>query len=168
MERIEYIDREIIRTQWDDFAPSRHRQIVDGKDLSFSYVLVPIIMRLIKDKLLDNVLDIGCGTGVLTKELSKISKHVVGIDPSKISIDIARKFCKENNNISFEKGFIEDYNVLEQYSVAISNMVIMDACNIEKIFQSISRLLFDNAYFIFTITHPCFWPQYWGYNTKMV
>jgi demethylmenaquinone methyltransferase/2-methoxy-6-polyprenyl-1,4-benzoquinol methylase len=51
------------------------------------------------------VLDIGCGTGIITGDLYRLSKNeVIGIDISSKMIDIARKKYKSNSNIKFECG----------------------------------------------------------------
>lgn len=51
------------------------------------------------------VLDIGCGTGIITDDLYKLSKNeVIGIDISSKMIDIAMQKHKSNPNITFECG----------------------------------------------------------------
>jgi ubiquinone/menaquinone biosynthesis C-methylase UbiE len=166
MKKLEYISRETIRDEWNIFAPYRHNQIISGKDISYDHVLVPIIQRMIKNKKQNEIIDIGCGSGELTKNLSNNCDHIIGIDPSRKSIQIAKEYCKDRNNISFEETFAEDYNCLGYFDLAVANMVLMDSLNINGIFRSIYNMLTNDGALVFTITHPCFWPIYWGYFNK--
>jgi SAM-dependent methyltransferase len=59
----------------------------------------------------DTVLDLCCGNGVLTFELSKRVNSVVGIDFTKGYIENANEF-KKNNNISYYLGSVNDFKVL--------------------------------------------------------
>ena len=71
----------------------------------------------IKDK---KILDIGCGGGILSEELSKMGAKVTGIDSSKKSIDIAKKHAKEKNlNIEYINGSILDISNLGKYDCII-------------------------------------------------
>ena len=44
-----------------------------------------------------NVLDIGCGGGILTESIAKKGAHITGIDMSKESIEVATQHAYENN-----------------------------------------------------------------------
>jgi 2-polyprenyl-3-methyl-5-hydroxy-6-metoxy-1,4-benzoquinol methylase len=45
------------------------------------------------------VLDIGCGTGFLTEILSYHVKKIIGVDPSKVSISIAKNYAGKIQNL---------------------------------------------------------------------
>ncbi len=68
-----------------------------------AYKLIPSIKN-------PNILDVGCGTGVPTIELAKISKgHITGIDIDETSLDLLKINIKDaglNNRISVIKGSI--------------------------------------------------------------
>ena len=66
-----------------------------------------ILSRLeIKNK---KILDIGCGGGILSEELSKMGAKVTGIDSSKKSINIAKKHANEQDlEIEYIHGSILD------------------------------------------------------------
>lgn len=60
------------------------------------------LLKRLPIKLNDKVLDVGCGTGIITNNLFNISnKPVLGIDISSKMIDIAKQKHKNNQNISF-------------------------------------------------------------------
>jgi len=58
-----------------------------------------------------NILDVGCGPGLLVKTLAKKSKnfHVVGLDISEYAIYQSKKNTKNIKNIEFKKGSV--YNL---------------------------------------------------------
>ena len=65
-----------------------------------------------------NVLDIACGTGVVTKRLSqKVGKsgHVIAADTSVTAIKIAKKYNKENSNISFVNSDAENFSFNQKF-----------------------------------------------------
>ncbi len=69
------------------------------------YVILPTSLKILgnlKDKI---VIDIGCGDGFFTKEISKDAKFVYGIDNSKEQIAKAKKVALEN-----VKYILEDMN----------------------------------------------------------
>jgi 2-polyprenyl-3-methyl-5-hydroxy-6-metoxy-1,4-benzoquinol methylase len=52
-----------------------------------------------------NVLDVACGTGVLTKALADVGAHVIGIDASEGYLEGARRH-RSHPNIAYEHGDI--------------------------------------------------------------
>jgi 2-polyprenyl-3-methyl-5-hydroxy-6-metoxy-1,4-benzoquinol methylase len=155
-----------IALEWDRISETRFTQINNNKDLSFNFILKPCILKLIDSCNKDNVLDFGCGTGNLTKYLAESSNKVVGIDLSKDSISIANRHFNNIENLSFINSSIEDYssrNDRTYFSLVVANMVLMDVTNLERVLKAIRSNLKCGGHFVFTITHPCFWPFYWNY-----
>ena len=156
-----------ISQEWDRVALSRHKQLTSGKDISFSQILLPIIRDTLKKRDPSRVLDIGCGTGVLAKEIAPISGQVTGVDLSPTSIEIARSHCSEIENVSFYRGSIENFAASwsgSRFTIAVANMSIMDCADIETFLGSAADLLIARGTFLATVTHPWFWPQYRGYH----
>lgn len=151
-----------IVSMWNNIAYERYSQIKNGEDDSFSNVLVPNIISLLSPKAYDYLLDLGCGNGILTKKLDAYAENIVGIDLAEKNIEIAQS----NNifpNINFFVADAENVSFNYKFDCVISNMVLMDAMNIELIIKNVSVLLNNSGDFIFSITHPCYWPIYWDY-----
>lgn len=163
--RIDYKNRDAIAEEWDNVCEMRQCAIEHGKDISLVSVTVPCILRNIKEHLPHRLIDIGCGTGYLTYKLSEIVPDCVGIDISKKSIQMAQTRYKRSN-LKFDHCAIEDVSHSDFYDACISNMVFTSTPNWLDILSHIRDLLTNNGRIYFTIPHPCFWPQYWGYQNE--
>lgn len=155
-----------LQIEWNRIATLRHRQIASGSDLSFSHVLLPLVQELLSGCNLKNVLDLGCGTGDLTKEVASLAAQVTGVDLSSESVAISRKTCADSTNVSFYVGTAEEFAHKWtdcQFTTVVSNMTLMDCMNLDSFLSAAAGLLSTNGSLIATITHPWFWPQYWGY-----
>jgi 2-polyprenyl-3-methyl-5-hydroxy-6-metoxy-1,4-benzoquinol methylase len=155
-----------IAMEWDEISETRFNQINNDVDLSFNFILKPCIFNLIDSCNKESVLDFGCGTGNLTRYLAESSNKVVGIDLSQASINIALRHFNKIENLSFINSSIEDYssrNNKAHFSLVVANMVLMDVTNLEDVIKAIRGILDSGGNFVFTITHPCFWPFYWNY-----
>ena len=57
-----------------------------------------------------NILDVGCGGGILAESMAKLGGNVTGIDQSEIAIKIAKLHAKENNlSIDYKLLNIEEF-----------------------------------------------------------
>jgi len=160
--------REIVE-QWNGIARLRVDQIDKSKDLSFSFILVPTILELTTESDFTAVIDIGCGPGILTRRLSSKAQRIIGIDMSKEMIKIAKHKCEDIKSIEFLNSTIENFadNIeTSSFTLAIANMSLMTTLHLDNVLHSIARVLRPGGHFVFTITHPCFWPFYKGYASK--
>ena len=156
-----------IEKEWDAIAPIRDTQISKGKDISFSKVLLPAINQLTINSDFNRVLDVGCGVGFVTELLSIKASSIVGVDLSKRSVEFAQKRLSNTHHASFFYGSIEEFAeqvAPHSFSLAVANMTLMAAIDLVGLLRSVARLVRTGAHFIFTTTHPCFWPHYWGYE----
>lgn len=149
-------------------ATERHRQIADGQDISFEHVVVPAAITLLGKANLDCVLDVGSGTGDFTCRLAEIAGTVIGVEPSQGSVAIANKYCLRSN-VTFIKSTLEDFTLTPKaanITTAVANMTLMTASSLKTFANAVDSVLTCGSNFIATLTHPCFWPRYWGYDTE--
>ena len=65
-------------------------------------------IKLIKDRNVKSVLDIGCGTGHHAQLLSEFVRDVTAVDPSEEMIEYARKNVVSSKNIKLQIGSFEN------------------------------------------------------------
>ena len=70
MKAIETKTQKQIESEWDNIAQIRYEQINNKRDISYHHILVPCITSLSKSSNYSEVIDIGCGTGILTNILA--------------------------------------------------------------------------------------------------
>jgi SAM-dependent methyltransferase len=156
-----------LAVEWDHLAAERHRQITSGEDISFERVLVPAALELLSFADTGLVLDVGSGTGDFTARLAEVAREVVGIEPSHLSVAIARDTCRNLSNVSFFEGRLEDAAesalARDNFTSAVASMTLMTTIDLVTFADSLAKFLGIGTKFVATITHPCFWPRYWGY-----
>ncbi len=108
------------------------------------------------------ILDVGCGTGRHTIELTKRGYNVTGIDLSKNQIERAKKKTKNNNlNINFLKKDARNLSFNAEFDIAIMiceggfPLMETDEMNFE-ILKNITKALKNNCKFIFTTLNALF------------
>jgi SAM-dependent methyltransferase len=152
-----------ITSEWDALAPARHFQITSGADITYRRVLVPSVLSLVSRESAASILDAGCGVGFLTSLLADYAKKVVGVDPSSASIVLAQ--ANYGKRADFLQTTIERYSqqTAQRFDIVIANMVLMDILDLDGFLGAVSRLLRTGGAFVFSTTHPWFWPRYYGY-----
>jgi 2-polyprenyl-3-methyl-5-hydroxy-6-metoxy-1,4-benzoquinol methylase len=148
-----------IARQWDIVAKSRDDQIRSGLDISYDQVLSPVILQLAQGKSSQRVLDVGCGSGVLSEGIVNHTQAVVGVDPSQQSIVLVKASNLRPINTEYVSESIEDFSKRYQeelFDIAIANMVLQDASDLAAVLNSVGGVLQRGGIFVCTITHPCF------------
>ena len=149
-----------IALEWDLIAESRAEQLTNHMDISMDNVLIPYIVQSMSDATLNNVIDIGCGTGYATSKYGEKIKKLSGIDISSKSIREANEKCIKFPEFKFINSSMEDFskNTAEKFSLGIANMTLMGVVNLDEVIKGASEVLLNDSLFIITITHPFFWP----------
>lgn len=146
---------------WDINAKARHFQLLRKKDLTFFELNFPQIMLKIEShpKYPNiSVLDVGCGSGILTKMISEKVTNVIGIDPSAESILIAKGYAV-SKNIDFYCSTAEEFSTENQFDVAIANMTLHAVKNLRQAILNTFNLMKSGGLFVFTIPHPRYYPR---------
>ena len=152
---------------WDELASERHRQISLGLDVSFSKVVAPTAASLLAGTDGRVVMDVGSGTGAFTEQLAGVSDYVIGVEPSRRSTAIAREVCGARDNVEFVEAPLEEaVDDLRGRGVtaAVAVMSLMTTPSLSDFAQALGRVLRPGTRFAAVLTHPWFWPRYWGYE----
>ncbi len=119
MQKLDYIDykRRNIKI-WNEIAPRYHKRWASINAGPFQGTKK--LIELCKIKNGQKVLDVACGTGVVTKEIfSKIGEtgYVVGIDSSITAIKIAKRWARKKTNVDFLNIDAEKFSFSEKFDV---------------------------------------------------
>ncbi len=119
-----------------------------------------LVHRLIKlyrphrDRL--SILDVGCGTGKLTEELSRYGE-VIGIDRAKEAIN----FCRQRGLKNIAENSIENYNTDKQFNCVVALDVLEHCQDDIKAIEKIYSLLEKNGIaIIFVPALKLFWGKW--------
>ena len=93
-----------------------------------------------------NILDIGCGGGLLSEPMYKLGANVVGIDASKRNIEIAKFHAKKNNlKINYICSSPEILRTKKKFDVILNMEIIEHVEDIDFFIKKSSELLKKNG-----------------------
>ena len=101
-----------------------------------------------KKKPLDkiNILDIGCGGGLLSEPMTRLGANVTGIDASNKNISIAKLHAKKNNlKINYLCSSPEKLKIQKKFDVILNMEIIEHVEDINFFMNSCSKLLKKNG-----------------------
>ncbi len=107
-----------------------------------------------KKSLLNNleILDIGCGGGLISEPMARLGGKVTGIDASEKNIKIASMHSKENDlNINYLNTSPEQLNNEKKFDIILNLEVVEHVDNLDLYLESCSKLLKKNG-LMFTAT----------------
>ena len=120
----------------------------------------PIRIKYIKDNIIKkfnlnssnkplktiNILDIGCGGGLLSEPMSRLGASVVGIDASKKNIEVAKFHAKKNKlKINYICASPEILKIQKKFDVILSMEIIEHVEDINFFIKKSSELLKKNG-----------------------
>ena len=100
-----------------------------------------------------NILDIGCGGGLLSEPMTRLGANVTGIDASVKNIQIAKLHAKKNKlNINYLCSSPEKMKIKKKFDVILNMEIIEHVEDINFFIKSCSKLLKkDGLMFVATL-----------------
>ena len=100
-----------------------------------------------------NILDIGCGGGLLSEPMSRMGASVTGIDASNKNIQVARIHAKENKlDIKYFCASPENFETKNKFDVILNMEIIEHVEDVDFFLKSCSKLLKkDGIMFVATL-----------------
>ncbi len=93
-----------------------------------------------------NILDIGCGGGLLSEPMARLGANVTGIDASDKNIKIAKLHAKKNKlNINYFCSSPEKLKIKNKFDVILNMEIIEHVEDINFFIKSCSKLLKKNG-----------------------
>ena len=128
----------------------------------------PARIKFIKEKLISHfdlnlnsveplknidLLDIGCGGGLLCEPLNRLGAEMTGIDASYNNVEVAKIHAEEMNlNIKYEHCSPENLNIKNEFDVILNMEVVEHVSDVNKFINACSKLIKKNGImFIATI-----------------
>lgn len=145
--------------RWNSSAELRRKQIESGIDLTFNEVFKPFFIKLISSLSPRNILEVGSGTGHLSKSLSELGFTVTAIEPSWGMYEVSKNVLSRTNVtlLNCEASALKNDNF---FHLSFSHLVAHVVENLADFNKSIAQNLESDGYFIFSIPHPCFYNDY--------
>ena len=93
-----------------------------------------------------NILDIGCGGGLLSEPMSRLGAKVTAIDASKINIEVA-KFHAKKNNLKINYLFLppEKLNLKRKFDIILNMEIVEHVDDLNLFIKKSSNLLKKNG-----------------------
>ena len=89
-----------------------------------------------------NILDIGCGGGLISEPMSRLGANVTGIDASEKNINIAKLHAKKSGlQINYINASPEVLNNVEKFDIILNLEIVEHVENVNLYIRSCSKLL---------------------------
>jgi len=99
-----------------------------------------------------NILDIGCGGGLISEPMARLGANVTGIDASEKNINIAKLHSKKNGlNINYRNASPENLEHIEKFDIILNLEIVEHVNNVNLYIKSCYKLLKKNG-LMFTAT----------------
>jgi len=123
------------------------------------HFIMPYMLNLLGNVDGMRILDLGCGEGGYSRELSKKGAQVVAIDCSKKAIEYAVNLAKKEE-LKIEH-YVRNSNHLfgisdEKFDIVLCSMMLMDCEDFEGTINEVVRVLKPNGRLFASVLHPCF------------
>ena len=127
---------------WNEVAPRYHKRWASVNKGPFQSTKK--LIELIKINKNNLILDVACGTGVVTKQIQKKigkSGYVIGIDTSTTAIKIAKKENEKNKNLDFLNADAENFSFSKKFDIVTCQYALFFFPNAQKALKNIKNNL---------------------------
>ena len=121
----------------------------------FNFQVKPVMLNFMEDITNKSILDLGCGLGHFSEELSKLgAKNVLGIDISEKEISYATSHHKPTN-VEYKVLNALNLTELNQTFDIISSGIVVDYVeNFDELLKQVYNCLNNDGIFVFSQVHP--------------
>ncbi len=149
------------RQLWEQKAAFWDERMGDGN--AFQRELVgPATERLLALRAVETVYDVGCGNGVMARQLARLGAQVVASDFSRTFIERAKargtRFVGEIDYRVIDATDTAQLLALGEgrFDAVVCNMMLQDITTIDPLLRALTRLLKPDGRFVFAVPHPAF------------
>ncbi len=93
-----------------------------------------------------NILDVGCGGGLLCEPLKRLGANITGLDASKNNIEVAKLHSKEMNlDIEYIHSAPENFKSKNKFDVILNMEIVEHVANVDLFIKNCSELIKENG-----------------------
>ncbi len=146
------LSKKITTRFYDDIAAEYDALKSSGVSIAHKYLLIPNLLRVLPDVNGKRVIDLGCGTGIISSLLVKKGAEVTGIDISKNMIKIAKTRVK---GARFLVGDIENMDLPSGYfDIGVCVLTMDYISDMKRVLREINRVLKKSGTLILIVRNP--------------
>jgi len=153
---VKNFQKEHRNTSWNRVGSWYQDLVRDQGHFFHKSLIIPGTLKLLGLNEKSVVLDLGCGQGVLARNLPKIS-YYLGVDIAPTLIEYAKKNT-HTSNAEFMVGDVTKplQLVRSDFNHAAIILALQNMENITVVFENLKKHLINNGKVILVINHPCF------------
>jgi len=156
-------------TSWNKVAGWYDQHVSEASD-HHRDIIIPGALRMLDPKKGEKIIDIGCGQGILCRELAAKGVEMTGIDSSKKLIDIA-KTRAQGKNIDYKISDASNMKAIPDgfFDAAVSILALQNMSDLDRVMAEAARILNAKGRMLMVLNHPCFRiPRQsgWGFDEK--
>jgi ubiquinone/menaquinone biosynthesis C-methylase UbiE len=159
------------RTDWDQAAEWYDGLVADQGSEYHQKVVLPGVVRLLRARPGDRVLDVACGQGVLCRLMAEKGVQVTGVDASRKLIALARRRGDQGVRylIADARSLDRISELREGFVAATCVLAIQNIHPLQDVVSGIASCLVDGGRVVVVMNHPAFrGPKAtsWGWDEK--
>lgn len=145
--------------RWCSSAELRRKQIESGIDVTFIDVFTPLFVEWVCSLNPTRVVEVGAGTGHLSKALATQPFSLTAIEPSPGMCKVASEVLS-GEEVALLNCSSFDLASDELFDVAFSHLVAHVVEDLDHFLASVGAHLPVGGHLVFSIPHPCFYNAY--------
>lgn len=144
-----------VDTSW--HAETKDYNKIVGEDGHYfhQHVVIPGVLRLLKLKQGDSLLDLGCGQGVLARAIPT-GVHYLGVDAAAGLIDVAKKMDNDPHHKYITASATRQLQLNESFTSAAIVLALQNMELPQNAIKNASQLLIKDGKLAIVINHPMF------------
>lgn len=155
-------------TSWGNVA-NWYNNLLEKDENSYQKTLIlPNLIRLVKAKKENVILDLACGQGFFAREFAKSGAKVIGVDIAPELIEIGRQDKSVEYHVlpAHKLDFLQDQSI-DKVLIALS---LQNIENVNEVIKEVSRVLKPKGKLFIVLNHPAFRvpkKSSWGWDEKL-
>lgn len=147
---------------WCDLSTIRKAQIENNKDITFSKVFVPRYLEKLSEFNGKKIIEIGCGTGHLAKELTSLIEfeNYIALEPSLGMYEKAKEILEDHKYLELKNFSIGFLNDTIKVNIILAHLVFHVVEDIDILLTDSFQRLQPHGKLLISLPHPCFYNDY--------